>query len=275
MIEQDGASLIFPDLLRLLRSAHAEDGGEIPETCASRTAAACGPRASTRRTPAATSATSTKCQYINGIAAGMVSKSKKIGFIAAKPIPQVLRNINAFTLGAQSVDPKITCHLIVTGDWALPVKEAEATNSLVDGRGGRGHLPRRQPEGGRRDRGAPRHLRVAATTRNQAALAPERLSDRRGMELAHAVQRPRQVGDGGHADERTSSAAALKEGYVKMSAVRQGGAGSRPQEGRRDARRNEEGHLLRLQGTAEGQHRQGRHSRRQPPTRRPSRCSNR
>jgi simple sugar transport system substrate-binding protein len=73
-----------------------------------------------------------ECQYINGIAAATVSKSKKIGFIAAKPIPQVLRNVNAFALGAKSVDPKITCQLIITGDWALPVKEAEATNSMVD-----------------------------------------------------------------------------------------------------------------------------------------------
>jgi simple sugar transport system substrate-binding protein len=44
----------------------------------------------------------------------------------------VLRNINAFTLGAQSVDPSITTHVIFTGDWSMPVKEAEAANSLVD-----------------------------------------------------------------------------------------------------------------------------------------------
>ena len=60
------------------------------------------------------------------------ARRKKLGFIAAKPIPQVLRNINAFTLGARSVDPKITTQLIVTGDWSLPVKEAEAANSLID-----------------------------------------------------------------------------------------------------------------------------------------------
>ncbi|HSI57375.1 MAG TPA: BMP family ABC transporter substrate-binding protein [Ideonella sp.] len=71
-------------------------------------------------------------QYLNGVIAGHVSKSKKIGFIAAKPIPQVLRNINAFTLGARSVDPKITTTVIFTGDWSMPVKEAEATNSLAD-----------------------------------------------------------------------------------------------------------------------------------------------
>ena len=71
-------------------------------------------------------------QYLNGVIAGHASKSKKLGFVAAKPIPQVLRNINAFTLGAQSVDPKITTTVIFTGDWSMPVKEAEATNSLAD-----------------------------------------------------------------------------------------------------------------------------------------------
>ena len=73
-----------------------------------------------------------ECQFLNGVVAGHMSKSKKIGFIAAKPIPQVLRNINAFALGARSVDPTITTTVIFTGDWSMPVKEAEATNSLAD-----------------------------------------------------------------------------------------------------------------------------------------------
>ena len=47
-----------------------------------------------------------ECQYLNGVVAGHMSKSGKLGFIAAKPIPQVLRNINAFTMGARSVNPK-------------------------------------------------------------------------------------------------------------------------------------------------------------------------
>jgi basic membrane protein A len=71
-------------------------------------------------------------QYLNGIAAAHASKSKKIGFIAAKPIPQVLINVNSFALGAQSVDPTIKTHVIFTGEWSMPVKEAEATNSLID-----------------------------------------------------------------------------------------------------------------------------------------------
>ena len=73
-----------------------------------------------------------ECQYLNGVVAGHMTQSNKIGFVAAKPIPQVLRNINAFLLGARSVKPGITCSVIFTGDWSMPVKEAEATNSLAD-----------------------------------------------------------------------------------------------------------------------------------------------
>jgi basic membrane protein A len=71
------------------------------------------------------------CQYLNGIAAAHATKSKKIGFVAAKPIPQVLINVNSFALGAKSVDPSITTTVIFTGEWSMPVKEAEATNSLI------------------------------------------------------------------------------------------------------------------------------------------------
>jgi basic membrane protein A len=71
-------------------------------------------------------------QYLNGIVAGHMSKTKKIGFVAAKPIPQVLLNVNSFLLGARAVDPSITCQVIFTGEWSLAVKEAEATNALAD-----------------------------------------------------------------------------------------------------------------------------------------------
>ena len=70
--------------------------------------------------------------YVNGVAAGLSTKSNKIGFIAAKPIALVLRNINAFTLGVKKVNPAAEVRLIITGEWSLPVREAEATNALVD-----------------------------------------------------------------------------------------------------------------------------------------------
>jgi simple sugar transport system substrate-binding protein len=71
-------------------------------------------------------------QFLNGIVAGYATKSKKLAFVAAKPIPQVLININSFAMGARMVDPSITTSVIFTGDWSMPVKEAEATNALID-----------------------------------------------------------------------------------------------------------------------------------------------
>jgi basic membrane protein A and related proteins len=73
-----------------------------------------------------------EAQYVSGIVAGHSTKSGKLGFVAAKPIPQVLRNINAFTMGAKLANPKASLQVIFTGDWSMPVKEAEATNSLID-----------------------------------------------------------------------------------------------------------------------------------------------
>ena len=73
-----------------------------------------------------------EAQYVAGVVAGHMSQSGKLGFVAAKPIPQLLRNVNSFTLGARSINPTITTQIIFTGDWSVPVKEAEATNSMVD-----------------------------------------------------------------------------------------------------------------------------------------------
>ena len=72
-----------------------------------------------------------QAHYINGIAAGLSTKSNKIGYIAAKPIAIVIRNINAFTLGVRKVNPDATVQLVITGDWSMPVREAEATQSLA------------------------------------------------------------------------------------------------------------------------------------------------
>ncbi|PSN11577.1 BMP family ABC transporter substrate-binding protein [filamentous cyanobacterium CCT1] len=73
-----------------------------------------------------------EAQYVAGVVAAHASSSKRLGFIAAKPIPQVLRNVNSFTLGARSIDPSVTTQVIFTGDWADPVREAEAANSMAD-----------------------------------------------------------------------------------------------------------------------------------------------
>ncbi|HWA20405.1 MAG TPA: BMP family ABC transporter substrate-binding protein [Devosia sp.] len=72
-----------------------------------------------------------QAHYVDGVAAGL-SSSGKIGFVAAKPIPSVLSNINSVLLGARSVNPNATVQVIFTGEWSLPVREAEATNALID-----------------------------------------------------------------------------------------------------------------------------------------------
>ena len=73
-----------------------------------------------------------QAQYIAGVAAGHATKTGKLGFVAAKLYPASIRNVNSFTLGARSVNPGATMQVVVTGDWVLPVKEAEAVNSLAD-----------------------------------------------------------------------------------------------------------------------------------------------
>ncbi len=73
-----------------------------------------------------------QAHYIDGVAAGLASKTGKLGFVAAKPIGIVLRNINSFLTGARTTNPGSTVQVIFTGDWSLPVREAEATNALVD-----------------------------------------------------------------------------------------------------------------------------------------------
>jgi simple sugar transport system substrate-binding protein/basic membrane protein A len=69
--------------------------------------------------------------YLAGIAAGKATKSHKLGFVAAFPIPQTLLNINAFELGAKSVDPKAKTYTVFTGSWCDPGKQADAARSLL------------------------------------------------------------------------------------------------------------------------------------------------
>jgi basic membrane protein A and related proteins len=69
--------------------------------------------------------------YLAGIAAGKATKSNKLGFVAAFPIPQTLLNIDAFELGAQSVNPKAKTYLVLTGGWCDPGKQADAAKSLL------------------------------------------------------------------------------------------------------------------------------------------------
>jgi simple sugar transport system substrate-binding protein len=71
--------------------------------------------------------------YLAGIVAGKMTKSNTLGFVGSFPIPEVLRNINAFTLGAQSVNPKVKTKVVWVSAWFDPPKETEAAQSLMNG----------------------------------------------------------------------------------------------------------------------------------------------
>jgi len=71
-------------------------------------------------------------RYLSGIVAGKMTQTNIIGYVAAFPIPEVIRGINAFTLGVRSVNPKAQVRVVWTSTWFDPVKEREAAVALLD-----------------------------------------------------------------------------------------------------------------------------------------------
>ena len=71
--------------------------------------------------------------YLAGIVAGGMTKTRTVGVVASVPIPEVVRNINSFVLGAQSVDPGIKAKVVWVNEWFNPPKEAEAASTLING----------------------------------------------------------------------------------------------------------------------------------------------
>jgi basic membrane protein A len=70
-------------------------------------------------------------RYLSGIAAGKMTKSNVIGYVAAFPIPECIRGINAFTMGALSVNPDVKVKVVWTNTWYDPAKEKDAAKSLL------------------------------------------------------------------------------------------------------------------------------------------------
>lgn len=68
-----------------------------------------------------------------GIAAGAATRTGKLGFVAAFPIPATFNNVNAFTLGARSVNPSVTTSVTFTGSWCNPVSQVKAARLLLRG----------------------------------------------------------------------------------------------------------------------------------------------
>jgi basic membrane protein A len=70
--------------------------------------------------------------YMAGVIAGKMTKSNTLGVVGSIPIPEVIRNINSFTMGAQSVNPKIKTKVVWVNEWFNPPKETEAAQSLIN-----------------------------------------------------------------------------------------------------------------------------------------------
>ncbi len=73
-----------------------------------------------------------EARYVTGYVAGRMAETGSIGYVAALPIPEVLRGINAFTLGAQVANPEVTVQVVWTNTWYDPQLESSAAQSLID-----------------------------------------------------------------------------------------------------------------------------------------------
>ena len=273
MIKLDGATLLFPTSFGYFDPHMLQDGGEVSRTSSSAIAAACGPRASTRRTPAATSATSTSAS------------------ISPASSPAIPRKIEEARLRRRQADPAGAAqHQRLHAGRALAsiptiTTPGDLHRRLVDaGQGGRGHqqpdrpgrrrrhLPRRQPQGGGRDRRARAASTSAATTPTRPTLAPKGYLT--GAEWNWAkVYKTSSTSCRPASRCRNFVRGGLKEGFVKMSpygpAVSDEAQDTAPT---RSRPRCMKGGFVDLQGPAQGQHGQGRHRRPAPRSCRPIRA---
>jgi basic membrane protein A len=71
-------------------------------------------------------------QYVSGLVAARMAETGKLGYVGAFPIPEVIRGINAFTLGAQAANPDVTVQVVWTNTWFDPQLESAAAQSLID-----------------------------------------------------------------------------------------------------------------------------------------------
>lgn len=73
-----------------------------------------------------------QARYLSGLVAGEATETNKIGYVAAHPIPEVIRGINAFTLGVREANPEATVRVVWTNTWYDPAEEKNAANALLD-----------------------------------------------------------------------------------------------------------------------------------------------
>ncbi|BCS87287.1 BMP family ABC transporter substrate-binding protein [Pseudodesulfovibrio sediminis] len=73
-----------------------------------------------------------QARYLTGLVAGAMTKTNKLGYVAAFPIPEVIRGINAYTLGVQAMNPDAEVRVVWTKTWYDPALEKDAAKSLLD-----------------------------------------------------------------------------------------------------------------------------------------------
>jgi len=73
-----------------------------------------------------------QARYLSGVAAGLMTKTNKIGVVGSHPIPEIIRNINALTIGAQTVNPDIEVNIVWINSWFDPPKDMDAAKALLD-----------------------------------------------------------------------------------------------------------------------------------------------
>ena len=150
MINLDGATLLFPTSFGYFDPHMLKMAKKYPKI-QFRHAAACGPEKDPKNIGSYFGYID-EAQYLAGIVAGAPPRPTS----SASSPPSRSRRCCATSTPSRSardsLNPNATLQVIFTGDWSMPVKEAEATNSLIDAGRRRRHLPRRQPQGGDRDR---------------------------------------------------------------------------------------------------------------------------
>ena len=110
-------------------------------------------------------------RFVSGQVAGAMTETNQIGYVAAFPIPEVIRGINAFTLGVREVNPEATVKVVWTNTWFDPAKERAAAEALLDG--GADVIAQHQDTAGPQQAAQDRGLYGVGYNADMAPLAPE------------------------------------------------------------------------------------------------------
>jgi basic membrane protein A len=110
-------------------------------------------------------------RYVSGQIAGAMTESNVIGYVAAFPIPEVIRGINAFTLGVRSVNPEASVRVVWTNTWFNPQSERQAAEALLDG--GADVIAQHQDTAGPQQAAQDRGLYGVGYNSDMSALAPD------------------------------------------------------------------------------------------------------